>query len=299
MSQTQNRRAFYEQLCGKISAEMQFTASWLEDLHGPSIGASREAMLRRFITSQLSRAYQCGTGFVVSESDGTLSPSRQCDIIIYNAMSSAPLYSDEAGTIVEAGQAHIVAEVKSLATKQNMADALRNVQAAKQVDRHLQGWVCFVAPETSSKQGAGADAAATQPQTLCRWLDDARKGCLQVASGEKDDQGAPKLEKLSLELADLPDLVWVLGGPVARLARPENASQGPQFYDLWEPETSGEGLMFLADWIRWSTKIRTSSQKEEAGEGLMPQFENYGEGKVSDRLELTQDPTAKEAVSNV
>lgn len=77
--------------------------------HNPSFGFVAEAILRVFLKSVLPQKVTIGQGFV--ECDGEL--SYQCDIILYDAINYAPLYSCGEIVIVPYESVFAVIEVKT------------------------------------------------------------------------------------------------------------------------------------------------------------------------------------------
>ena len=88
--------------------------------HMPSFGFVAEAILRNFLKTVLPQKVTIGQGFV--EYDGEL--SNQCDIILYDAINYAPLYSFGEIVIVPQESVFAVIEVKTSINAKRFGETL-------------------------------------------------------------------------------------------------------------------------------------------------------------------------------
>jgi len=88
--------------------------------HMPSFGFVAEAILRDFLKSVLPQKVAVGQGFV--ECDGEL--SCQCDIILYDAINYAPVYSFGEIVIVPYNSVFAVIEVKTSISAKRFGEVL-------------------------------------------------------------------------------------------------------------------------------------------------------------------------------
>ena len=88
--------------------------------HRPSFGFVTEAILRNFLKLVLPQKVTVGQGFV--ECGGEL--SYQCDIILYDAINYAPLYSCGEIVVVPSGSVYAVIEVKTSIDSKRFGDTL-------------------------------------------------------------------------------------------------------------------------------------------------------------------------------
>lgn len=98
--------------------------------HKPSLGFMAEAILRNFLKSVLPQKVTVGQGFV--ECGGEL--SYQCDIILYDAINYAPLYSYGEIVIVPHDSVFAVIEVKTSIDSKRFGDTLFAFQRLEQME---------------------------------------------------------------------------------------------------------------------------------------------------------------------
>lgn len=97
--------------------------------HKPSLGFMAEAILRNFLKSVLPQKVTIGQGFV--ECGGEL--SYQCDVILYDAINYAPLYSYGEIVIVPHDSVFAVIEVKTNIDSKRFGDTLYAFQRLEQM----------------------------------------------------------------------------------------------------------------------------------------------------------------------
>jgi len=97
--------------------------------HKPSLGFMAEAILRSFLKSVLPQKVSVGQGFV--EYGGVL--SYQCDIILYDAINYAPLYSFGEIVVVPHDSVFAVIEVKTSIDSKRFGDTLYAFQRLEQM----------------------------------------------------------------------------------------------------------------------------------------------------------------------
>ena len=97
--------------------------------HKPSLGFMAEAILRNFLKSVLPQKVTVGQGFV--ECGGEL--SYQCDIILYDAINYAPLYSFGEIVIVPHESVFAVIEVKTTIDAKRFGETLYAFKRLEQI----------------------------------------------------------------------------------------------------------------------------------------------------------------------
>lgn len=97
--------------------------------HMPSFGFMAEEILRSFLKSVLPQKVAVGQGFV--ECDGEL--SCQCDIILYDAINYAPVYSFGEIVIVPYNSVFAVIEVKTSISAKRFGDVLFAFERLNQI----------------------------------------------------------------------------------------------------------------------------------------------------------------------
>ncbi len=95
--------------------------------HNASLGGLRERIVRRLIRDQTPSRFHVETGLVHNQS--TRSTSRQCDILVHESVTRAPLYRWEDFVVVNSGEARAVVEVKSALNRETF-EALLNVHGS-------------------------------------------------------------------------------------------------------------------------------------------------------------------------
>ena len=85
--------------------------------HGASLGTLREKMVSNFVRHETPERFRVGTGLVRSHDRNVT--SRQCDLLIYESDSVAPLYRWDDFVIVHDTAARAVIEVKSEMDQRN------------------------------------------------------------------------------------------------------------------------------------------------------------------------------------
>ena len=99
--------------------------------HSLEKGLSNEAILREILRTTLPRNYGIGKGKIVSPEDGM---SRQCDIIIYDALNCPCLFIDEnMNQVLPIEGVYAVVEVKTKLTKSTMKIGFEEIRSVKEL----------------------------------------------------------------------------------------------------------------------------------------------------------------------
>jgi len=225
-----NVQEFFESVARKLAAEAQMASQWLQDKHWPSVGSSREAVLRRFLATYLPKRMVCGTGFILG-TDGEL--SRQCDLLVYEPFDSAPLYVDEAFVVVREEAARLVIESKSTVNKAEFAAAVLNIGAAKSRvgdPKRLPGALF------------GLEGPAKKPCTVADWL-------LNIAKDGVSDTSGQAVEVPPEHLVDF--VHFADGLQLQTVRDPDDPSALQVQYREFAPGDGQAGLALLCfwDWI--------------------------------------------------
>ena len=100
--------------------------------HAGEKGAEVEDILKQFLNEHLPQRFRAGSGIVL---DTENSPSRQQDVIVYDALSS-PLYRYAPKTqIIPMDAVVSVIEVKSSLTKAELEDASQKIASCKRLKK--------------------------------------------------------------------------------------------------------------------------------------------------------------------
>lgn len=220
---------FYTLMAAKLSAEADMAAKWLEEKHWGSVGASREAALRRFIAAYLPQRLACGTGFIVNEGREL---SRQCDLLVYDRHALAPLFIEDDFAVVRADAVRLVIEVKSGVDAGVFREAVENVRAAKSLHPAIRGAI-FGLTGPKTKQG------------LKGWLESIALHGVPGPPAAKDDNHPVPEEHLV-------DFAYFADGLQMHVVREEKAGCVVSVNQF--EKGHGTALMWFWDWILSETK---------------------------------------------
>jgi len=106
--------------------------------HPGTRGSLAENLLRELIREFLPQRWAVGTGFIMS---ADRKRSNQVDVLIYDQLTTSPIYRDGELVILSPGAAHVVVEVKSYLNKEEIGKAYNNIWSAKTVDPKVTGLV--------------------------------------------------------------------------------------------------------------------------------------------------------------
>lgn len=117
--------------------------------HNLSVGYIGEEVLRSFLQANIPKRYRVTQGFV---SDGS-SNSPQCDIIIYDQMNYAPLYSYGSIDVIPAKSVIATIEVKTSVNKKSFCEALKRIDKLCQlrVNNNYMVIYSYIRPQTIEK----------------------------------------------------------------------------------------------------------------------------------------------------
>lgn len=134
----------YTSLLGEsLVAKVDLLAQVLGDVHEPSLGRYKERLLAEAIASFIPRRYEVATGFVLfprarkfdaerpSEfnylNSSDFIPSRQCDIIVFDASHYPPVFRDSDFVVVRPESVRAIIEVKGSLSAQSVREATAQV----------------------------------------------------------------------------------------------------------------------------------------------------------------------------
>lgn len=132
--------------------------------HNPSLGYIGEEILRAFMQANIPKRYKVAQGFV---SDGSRTSS-QCDIIIYDQVNYAPLYTYGNIDVLPAKSVVATIEVKTSVNRQSFCEVLKRMEKLCQlgVNNNYMVIYSFIRPQTIAKYFYAPQA----PQTARRKL---------------------------------------------------------------------------------------------------------------------------------
>ena len=100
--------------------------------HGGEKGRLNESHLMRTLRRYLPAKFGLGTGFIVSGGENP-QRSRQCDIIIYDAVNNAPFFHSDAWQIYPIEMVYCVIEVKTTLNGREMDSAMTHCASLRQM----------------------------------------------------------------------------------------------------------------------------------------------------------------------
>jgi hypothetical protein len=129
-----------------VSREFELRISQIRQFikkHNPSIGAFNEEILRTFLRDYLPKWVSVGQGFILNR-QGDSSP--QIDIIIYNSMFYAPLYSVNDLVVLQPESVLLVIEVKTKLNKKILHETIAKNKELKKINPEIESKVFIYNP---------------------------------------------------------------------------------------------------------------------------------------------------------
>lgn len=114
----------------ELRASFEFSRS--TSTHSGVQGSEVEDVLIDFLNNRLPKRFNCSSGFVA---DFEGSYSKQCDIVIYDALNSPVYKPSKKGMIVLSDNAAGVIEVKSSLNKTELQKAAKNIASVKKLKK--------------------------------------------------------------------------------------------------------------------------------------------------------------------
>lgn len=121
-----------EGVTSRLRAAQQFVS------HPGTRGTLAENLLRESIREFLPQRWAVGTGFIMNE-DGDR--SNQVDLLIYDQLTTSPIYRDGELAILSPGTAHLAVEVKSSLDSKEIPTAFNNICSVKRIDPSVMGLI--------------------------------------------------------------------------------------------------------------------------------------------------------------
>jgi hypothetical protein len=106
--------------------------------HNLTSGTANETILRDFLSSHAPSSFIVGQGFICDPLRD-LSPSKQCDILVYEQNHFPLVYSDGLIKVVLPRAARMVVEVKTNFDEKEVLTSLENIESAKKLNQDLTG----------------------------------------------------------------------------------------------------------------------------------------------------------------
>ncbi len=120
----------FEAINSQMLTDFDKIHSQIEHMGGR--GGEREANLRMFLEAYLPRQYAIATGEIV-DSKGNI--SRQCDLIIYDALTCPLLLAGQDYRVFPAESVYAVIEVKSVLDTVQLNSSIENIRSVKDLER--------------------------------------------------------------------------------------------------------------------------------------------------------------------
>ena len=119
---------YYRKVQERVMVQRDVINSLLKDPR--IIGDYYEAIVRDAVREAVSASFAVGRGVVLA-SDGRA--SKECDIIVYNAVEYGPLFSSGDIVVVSPESVRCVIQVKGTVSTDNMGDATQSLAAVDQL----------------------------------------------------------------------------------------------------------------------------------------------------------------------
>jgi hypothetical protein len=128
--------------CVSIADEFQSRLNRIQTFvkHNLTSGTANETILREFLSSHAPASFVVGQGFICDPLEED-SPSKQCDILVYEQNHFPLVYSDGSIKIVLPRAARMVIEVKTRFDEKGVWGSLENIESAKKLNWNLTGIV--------------------------------------------------------------------------------------------------------------------------------------------------------------
>jgi len=119
---------YYRKIQDEVLVQKDIIKSLIKDQR--VIGDYYEAIIRDVIRQNVSEAFAVGRGVILAEEGET---SRECDIIIYNAIEYGPLFRSGEIIVVSPEAVRCVVEVKGTITRNSLSDAVKNLSSVNEL----------------------------------------------------------------------------------------------------------------------------------------------------------------------
>jgi len=119
---------YYRKIQDKVLVQRDIISSLIKDQR--VIGDYYEAIIRDVIRENVAEAFAVGRGVILSKEGKT---SRECDIIVYNAVEYGPLFKSGAIVVISPEAVRCVVEVKGTLTNSNLSDAVKNLSSVNEL----------------------------------------------------------------------------------------------------------------------------------------------------------------------
>ena len=129
---------YYEGITRQLRAEVDVINALFS--HQGEKGAGNEEALRSIVRSFVPERFGVGTGFVIDK-NGT--PSRQCDIIIYEKQQYPSLFSMTSLHMFPVDIVLATIEVKTTLDKSKATEAIANIASVKELELLTEDWKTF------------------------------------------------------------------------------------------------------------------------------------------------------------
>ena len=146
------KTAYFDSLSRAFEGQIDRLLHLIGHSHELSLGESREHILREFLREFLPDRYAVSTGFILFDDQeearqrrraSSLEPSRQLDVIIWDRVEYAPLFSAGDFVVVPPGSVEAVMEVKSTLSYKTFSKGcglLLDVSASYDEQREVEGY---------------------------------------------------------------------------------------------------------------------------------------------------------------
>lgn len=98
-----------------------------------------EALIRDFVRRFIPERFRVGYGLLYDEEGRR---SRECDVVIYDALDRKPLFKSQDLVIVNSKDVKFVMQVKSILTSKSLKEAINNLKSVKSLNKNIMMLDC-------------------------------------------------------------------------------------------------------------------------------------------------------------
>lgn len=133
MTSAENFVEYCRSITREFESRLNRIRTYVPD-HNLTSGTANETLLRDFLSGLAPGRYRVGQGFICDPTRPNC-VSRQCDIIVYDQVDYPLVHAEGDVKVVWPDAVRMIVEVKTTLDKRSLYDAIRNIEAAKQVRR--------------------------------------------------------------------------------------------------------------------------------------------------------------------
>lgn len=144
VAQAQQSREFYEMLLklrlsytNEVVAKIQRLDDLIGEAHSYTVGSYKEHVIREQVVRITPRKFSVNTGFVVGNRSGTITRSKQIDVLIWDSTNYAPIVQAGELVVIQPEALRAAVEVKGMLDHEELEDAINNLESLTQFSREM------------------------------------------------------------------------------------------------------------------------------------------------------------------